>query len=435
MFDNLKANKIPESRVDEVALEIFEKNPITPDFLNWAVARYGDSDGEMQKIADAFHVPIEDTKQELLERVFDALDFSSEQKTLISKTTLEKEEKRLRYSCNEYTAVIEKHLAEFDLEARTVDGIEYDSREKAQKAAKLKEAFGKINFSKEETTLSGKKQYLALEAEIGLTVPKYQDKIEKALKQFDLDARTVDEIEYDSREKAQKAARLKETFDKIDFSTEESILAGQKKYLALETELGLCIKKYQESINKELQKLDLAARTVDGVEYDSREKAEDAKRQIGALLALLDTASLDTEEQIQSAIDKIRQGHYTILAAEKVKEKLGIRLEMVKHYPLKHIEVIRLLLQPKSKLIIAVSLLLLAGVLSQVPPLGHLFLFAYMIWLISLFFTTRKNFAMYMEIMIRKENYKYAAVCYELSYQTIRDFLGFFPKDKNKGKE
>ena len=67
MLDNLTSNKIPESRVDEVALEIFKKNPITPGFLNWAVARYGDPDGEMQKIADAFHVSIEDTKQELLE--------------------------------------------------------------------------------------------------------------------------------------------------------------------------------------------------------------------------------------------------------------------------------------------------------------------------------------------------------------------------------
>ena len=437
MFDNLKANKIPESRVDEVALEIFQKNPILPDFLNWAVARYGDPDGEMQKIADAFHVSIEDTKHELLKRVFDALDFSSEQKTLISRTTLEKEEKRLRYSCDEYIAVIEKNLAEFDLEARTVDGIEYDTREKAQKAARLKEVFDKIDFSTEETTLDGQKQYLAMEAELGLTVSKYQDKIDKTLKKFDLEARTVDGIEYDSREKAQKAARLKEVFDKIDFSTEESILTGQKEYLILETEAGFTIEKYHEKFDEELKKKDLAARTVDGVEYESREKAADARRQTDALFKLLDDSSFDTEEQVQSVIDKINQGNYTIQSAMKVKERLDVRLEMLKYYPLKHIGILRLMLQINSKVIIALGLLALwwlCNVLG-IPFLDGFFGILFWVWVVSLIFTTKQFVARYMEMFIQKQNYKHAAICYELSYQSIRDFLGVSSMNKKRGKD
>ena len=364
MFNNLKANKIPESRVDEVALEIFEKNPILPDFLNWAVARYGDPDGEMQKIANAFHVQIEDTKHELLKRVFDALDFSSEQRTNISKTTLEKEEKRLQYTCDEYTAYIEKTLAEFDLKARTVDGIEYDTREKAQKASKLKEVFDKVDFSSEESALEGKKSYFAAEAEVGLTVPKYQ-----------------------------------------------------------------------EVLDKKLQEFDLKARIVDGVEYDSREKAAEAKRQADALIQLADASNFDTAEQIQSIIEKIRQSNYTIPAADKIVERLCIRLDMLKYYPINHIETLKFVLQPKMKLIITISLLIIVWLTSNIlPSLGDIVVTVYVIWLISLIFTTRKSFASLMEMLIKKQNYKYAAFCYELSHLSVRDFLELPQKKDNKGK-
>ena len=53
MMKNLHTGKIPAAKVDDAAFEVFYRNPFTPGILDWAVERYGDENGELQKTADA----------------------------------------------------------------------------------------------------------------------------------------------------------------------------------------------------------------------------------------------------------------------------------------------------------------------------------------------------------------------------------------------
>jgi len=356
MFENLRANKIPESRVDEVALEIFEKNPIVPDFLQWAVARYGDTDGEMQKIADAFHVSIQSTKQELLKRVFDALDFSSEKTTLASKETLKKEEERLQYSDDEFNAVIENHLIEFDRLARTVDEVEYKTREEAKKASELYAYFKKLDLSTEEAAEKAKTDFKEQEKKTGLTVSKLEKKLDSKLQKFDKEARTVNEVVYKTRDDAKKASTLLDLFQTLKLEKESDAVQAKEIFSAKEKELGLTLPECEEKINSVLSAMDQEAKTFDGKEFATREEAAEARKQFSELQKLIVDIGYDTVEKTQNLIRQIETKKYSIPQAQDVLTRLNIHKEIAQYLPIEKIELYRMLMSAKSKGIVAAAL-------------------------------------------------------------------------------
>ncbi len=139
-FRNLEKGNIPESRRKIVALEILNINPFTQGLLDWAVAEHGDADGELQKLADALYVDISVTKKYLLKKLHFKMDFSTEESTIAAKNALEKEEAKLNIFHQEYHDEIDKLLHDFDVKARSFDGVEYSTREEAATARKEDEA-------------------------------------------------------------------------------------------------------------------------------------------------------------------------------------------------------------------------------------------------------------------------------------------------------
>ena len=131
---NILENKIPESRVDEIALEIFSKCPYQSSFLEWAVGHFGDADGSLQQIADAFYIKIDSVKNTLLDKAFEVIDFSSEESVMTGKVKYLEAEHFLNTKSETYLNKIENALEEFDLKFRTVNGAEYASREEAAAA-------------------------------------------------------------------------------------------------------------------------------------------------------------------------------------------------------------------------------------------------------------------------------------------------------------
>ena len=144
MFRNLKKGNIPESRRKIVALEILNTNPFTQGLLDWAVTEHGDADGELQKLADVLHCDISVTKKYLLKKLHLKMDFSTEESTIAAKDALEKEEARLNIFHQEYHDEIDNLLHDFDVKARSFDGVEYKTREEAATAREEYEAVEKI---------------------------------------------------------------------------------------------------------------------------------------------------------------------------------------------------------------------------------------------------------------------------------------------------
>ena len=157
---NLENNKIPENKIDDVAFEIFQKHPFMAEIIEWAVEHYGDQQGHYQKIADAFHIDITEKKKSILQATYAQIDFSTEENLLYGKKLIEEKENDFGIVIDAFHCKIDAALKEFDLKARTVDGVEYETREKADKARKVQEFFNSLDFSSEESIKQSQKAFL-----------------------------------------------------------------------------------------------------------------------------------------------------------------------------------------------------------------------------------------------------------------------------------
>ncbi|MBQ9771607.1 MAG: hypothetical protein IJW23_07260 [Lentisphaeria bacterium] len=355
VLKNIVENKIPESRVDGAALEIFEKYPYNAELIEWALGRYGDEAGEFQKIADAFRIDLSKKKNELIQKYFKAIDFSTEESTLKGAEKYYAGEKALSWKNEENKAFIEKKLKEFDVKARTFDGVEYETRELAAKAAELS-AF----------------------------------------------------------------------YSKLDFYTEENMLKSQKLLAEKEAEIGFTNKKLEQNIIDMLNSFDMNARTCNGVEYATREEAENARKQEDRLKIVVDSCDFNSSESIQKVIDDIKKLGFTIPSSAKVIERLQSRLEILKFIPVKNMEYLRLLMDVKVKTVIVFAFLI--GIYATVDS-ARLLAIIFFLLIVCVLMATRKRLIGFVETSIRQKNYKRAAFCSEITSQTKDEFLsGIFDK-------
>ena len=79
VLKNFEKGIVSESRIADAAFEALSKCPGLPGLLEWLLQRYGDEKGALQQIADAFYRPLDETKAKCLEKVWDDLDFSTEE--------------------------------------------------------------------------------------------------------------------------------------------------------------------------------------------------------------------------------------------------------------------------------------------------------------------------------------------------------------------
>lgn len=353
MMKNLENNKIPESKVDDAAFEIFQKQPFMPEIIEWAVEHYGDPDGHFQEIADAFHIDISEKKKSILQSIYAKIDFSTEERLLHGKELLEAKEKELQITIDVFHSKINEKLKDFDLAARTVDGVEYESRELAGKARNL------IDF-----------------------------------------------------------------YQTLDFSSEDNIIKSQKQFQEKEKELDFAMSSLEQEIADKLKLEDQNIRTVNGIEYATREEADSAKKQTAILSETIRNAALNTTDDVQALIDKIGATCSTIPAAQKAILRLEIYKEFIQFYPLPNLEIYRMLVSPKGKMIIFIALVIVGSILGSIWSFfGHIVILLWFVFLASLFFTTRKGLARRAEMFIQVKKYKLAAYCHALSNETLEEFL------------
>lgn len=149
---------------------------------------------------------------------------------------------------------IDQALSRFDLEARSVDGREFATREEAALQRQLSEHEAVADLSTEESALAAKTELTALIEKLGVNGDWKLERVNAALKRFDENARTAFGILYDTRDEAAKSRQSREAFltavkkaiadgKEENFFLDASIppkkLLGARTYLNLEQDDGV----------------------------------------------------------------------------------------------------------------------------------------------------------------------------------------------------
>jgi len=148
-----------------------------------------------------------------------------------------------------------------------------------EKEKMLLKTYNEIKFDTEETTLEGKKELTGAMKHLGLEEAQVKElqEVNRILDEFDLQARTVDEVVFATREEAEAARQeleqIKKIYNKLDCNKEEEVINAKEEILKLELKTAIR-DKYIDIIDKQLKELDLQARTYKEVVYDTREEAE-----------------------------------------------------------------------------------------------------------------------------------------------------------------
>ncbi len=141
IFERLKRGGLPEQEMLRLTKDALQLNPLYKGLLEWCVIQYGDSDGELQHLADLFSIDISKTKEEILCKGF-CLD--TEKKALATQKYLVEMKSKLSYTNPKLEEQVQVALKEFDRKARTFNKVEYSSRSEAQNARKEKEKVDEI---------------------------------------------------------------------------------------------------------------------------------------------------------------------------------------------------------------------------------------------------------------------------------------------------
>ena len=219
--------KMPREEVLAVLPQVFLLDPYSEDLYKKLFSLFGDKDGGLQKAAEYFGIDtsfIAKEKDALAERIFADVKNElgkSEQAALDAKKKFELALKSNAVddteSARKNLKAIENKLRDYDVEARTVEGEIFPSRPEADNVRKsideFERSFDESLYKKsEEHARRAMENLTSYDSKYPLVAKHVEAKkkeVEKALKEFDLKARTityrVNTRTFDTREEAEKA--------------------------------------------------------------------------------------------------------------------------------------------------------------------------------------------------------------------------------------
>lgn len=177
------------------------------------------------------------------------------------------------------------------------------------KAAKFAKELGECDYETEEATLAYRERAVALSKELRYEATEKLAEIDERLKEFDLQARTVEDRVFESREEATKQRELADFEKNLDLSSEEQALSSKKKLLAKIKTLGIDGAWKVNRVNESLARFDEIARTVDDRTFETREEAA-LQRELSEFEQRLDLSNeesaLKSRELLVGKISELR---------------------------------------------------------------------------------------------------------------------------------
>lgn len=323
-------SRMEDAKVLENIENAFALNPYEEIIYHNLLNRFGDSDNELGDVARYFGTGgyLDTLKTDMLQTHFQKLSVDTEEKALEAKNSFEGFYENLG-ECDageQILAELNSIITRFDLEARTVDEFVFDSREEAREAQGDLEA---IKAIKERYRWKEEEQQALLALEAVESAPlksrlrdKYIEKIREELERFDKEARTIEDICFQTRNEAAFAKDFFSTaksllivgkedrtldrladkivasglihspqkklfdqhllsllYDKLDLSVEEVALGSKSVFVDALRKIDALEagKLYLDKIDSILKNFDEKARTAEGILFPSREEAAFAK--------------------------------------------------------------------------------------------------------------------------------------------------------------
>lgn len=132
LFNNYKNGLINDNKKDEILKQIIILNPYNKEIYMQIIDEQGDQSGEIESIATYLDIDINEYKFKLLNEYFESLSVDTEEQTLDSKKKFNDYSTFIGvYNIDEYMNKFDEILVIHDKNIRTVDGIEFETREEA----------------------------------------------------------------------------------------------------------------------------------------------------------------------------------------------------------------------------------------------------------------------------------------------------------------
>jgi hypothetical protein len=240
---------------------------------------------------------------------------------------------------------IENRLRISDQNERTFDNTVFGSKEEANKAKMMKNnivaSYNKVDRKDEDKLATLLDQYnkmlnnqkqradnKAYYEYITRVITHYRDEVASIIDKIDMEARTVDEYVFATRDEAELARCEKNIIDKhldkvleYDESTIESLIDTFSKE-HFKTKLSL------DAIEMLKDDLDAIKRTVEGREYKTIEEAQIERYDRSTIPSLLNGKNLKKRKTLKKLIGTLESNHKSTYAAY-VKQDLESKLEEV----------------------------------------------------------------------------------------------------------
>ena len=288
MCSNLKTGKIPAEMVVDVKMGILEANPYCRDFYDYVYMSEGDASGELEKVGGFFGISLDARKKDAFIARLGECVFANEDETKKYREKAVVLASELKFDASETLSDIDEKLAEFDRQAKTVDGRLLENRKLAAKHREISDMVAAADLSTEELAISAKTAIAKRAKSLKIDCAWQLERIESSLRRFDEAARTVEGKVFATREEAQKQQRLSDFESNLDISTEETAnlsLAALDEKIA---ELGINGEWKRGRICAAVTSFERMACTAFGCVYSSREEAKAARGDIVRFLAAVE---------------------------------------------------------------------------------------------------------------------------------------------------
>lgn len=255
----VNSNTDDEYKIEELA-KIVEIYPYSESIYQYMIQEFGDSNNEVQIIAEYFGCDVYKYKEKVLDEKFKKLSTESEEKTKESKEIIINEIERLGLPKNQnYIDILDKKLEEYDIQVRTVNEILFDTREEALKARqeveKIESITSNIDNEDLESLKLGLEALKSLDLEEKIVNP-YLDGLESKINKIELEKRTIyikplEKYKYKINDKKTKKI-IFDTIDEADVARrEQELIESWHK----EVELTQLFEKVENEIQTEIKEI------------------------------------------------------------------------------------------------------------------------------------------------------------------------------------
>lgn len=233
VITNISRRELNTEEVIDIIVEMFETDPYNRKLYQYVLERFGDREMELQRLAEQFAMgsTLDSYKKQILKKIME----NSPRKTIAdNEKLLQNLTKGIQRNgiseviSEEFCSNVQKQIEDLKREARTFQGVVYETEQEAIEAKQIYELEQEkrnnerqeLEKWKAETKFSEKDSLLQLRSKIierqfiieeaDLCVKKIDEELEK----IDRQERTVEGIEYDNHEDALSALKEKEEYEK-----------------------------------------------------------------------------------------------------------------------------------------------------------------------------------------------------------------------------